>query len=82
MWITQRGVDTRCFVKNGFFIFFNVKENARVPLNPARPVCGRTRRNSSRLRQGYGAAQTVAASFSPADGMLSAGQREIKKPKA
>jgi len=35
------------------------------------------RGNSPCLRQGGGGTQTVVASYSPADGMLGAGQREI-----
>jgi hypothetical protein len=62
------------------FIFFHVqeneaKENARVPLLPARRRRGRRVSELASLRQ----ADTL---FPPPSPMLGAGQRENQKPKA
>jgi hypothetical protein len=62
-----------------FFIFFHVKENeakenARVPLHPARRRGGRSARKLASLKQ--------SARFNPSvPPMLSAGQKEIENQK-
>jgi len=62
------------------FIFFRVEENepkedARVPLNPARRRYGRSVRKLTRLRQGYGGFKQSARIDPAASSMLGAEQR-------
>jgi hypothetical protein len=52
------------------------KENARVPLYPARRRCGRSARKLTRLRLGYGGLRQSARFFPSAPPMLGAGQWE------
>jgi hypothetical protein len=63
------------------FIFFHVEENepkedARVPLYPARRRGGRSTRKLARLRLGSGGLRQSARLFPSAPSMLGAGQRE------
>jgi len=54
------------------------KENARVPLDPARRRCGRSTRKLDRLRLGYGGLRQSARFIPSAPPMLGVGQWEQK----
>jgi len=75
----KNATDTGYF--HALFIFFHVEENepkedARIPLNPARRRGGRSVRKLARLRQGYGWLRQSARFILSASPMLGAGQRE------
>ena len=77
--LTAYGENPECLCIDDFFIFFHVeeneaKENARVPLDPARRHGGRSARKLPRL----GGSDSPRALIRPSSPMLGAEQREIQ----